>query len=80
MITGKDTENKWSQHLFEEKDNSKAWMLIESKYEMIKMLGEGSYGQVALVRDPKTKEEFAVKYISDVFYNSYEAKKVCREI
>ena len=44
------------------------------------MLGKGTYGEVALVTHPQTQEEFAIKYINDVFYNVYEAKKVCREI
>ena len=80
MKTEKEAENTQGQHFCEEKDNSQIWMLIESKYDVIKMLGKGSYGQVALVRDLNTNEEFAVKYIDDVFYNAYEAKKVCREI
>lgn len=35
--------------------------IIRNKYEVIKKLGEGSYGKVYLVKDIKTKEPFVIK-------------------
>ena len=43
-------------------------------------LGEGSYGYVIKAKHRKTGSMRAIKYIGDVFYNSYEAQKVSREI
>lgn len=36
---------------------------MEEKYETLKELGSGNFGVARLVRDKKTKELFAVKYI-----------------
>lgn len=40
------------------------------KYEIIKDIGSGNFGVAKLVRDVKTKELFAVKYIE-------RGQKVC---
>lgn len=36
---------------------------MEERYEPLKELGSGNFGVARLVRDKKTKELFAVKYI-----------------
>ncbi|KAK1327221.1 Serine/threonine-protein kinase SAPK3 [Acorus calamus] len=36
---------------------------MEERYEALKELGQGNFGVARLVRDKKTKELFAVKYI-----------------
>ena len=36
---------------------------MEEKYEPLKELGSGNFGVARLVRDKRTKELFAVKYI-----------------
>ena len=36
---------------------------MEEKYEPLKELGSGNFGVARLVRDKKTKDLFAVKYI-----------------
>lgn len=36
---------------------------MEEKYELLKELGSGNFGVARLVKDKKTKELFAVKYI-----------------
>lgn len=36
---------------------------MEEKYELLKELGAGNFGVARLVKDQKTKELFAVKYI-----------------
>lgn len=36
---------------------------MEEKYEPLKELGSGNFGVARLVKDKKTKELFAVKYI-----------------
>lgn len=38
-------------------------LTMEEKYEPLKELGSGNFGVARLVRDKKTKELFAVKYI-----------------
>lgn len=36
---------------------------MEERYEPLKELGSGNFGVARLVRDKKTKELFAIKYI-----------------
>ena len=39
------------------------WVAMEERYEAMKELGSGNFGVARLVRDKKTKELVAVKYI-----------------
>ena len=58
----------------------RAWKFIEEEYEILDIIGSGSYGQVVRARQRETGHILAIKLIKDVFYNTYEAKKVLREI
>ncbi len=53
---------------------------IESKYEFIEFLGEGTYGQVVKARCKKTGEIYAVKLIKNIFKCVYQARLTYREI
>lgn len=57
-----------------------AWLYVNGQYELIEKIGEGSYGQVMKAKHAQTGQLHAIKHIKEVFYSSYEAKKVCREI
>ena len=57
-----------------------ALSFIQQYYQVLEPLGSGSYGQVFKGKHLKTGETHAIKYIANVFYNAYEAKKICREI
>jgi serine/threonine protein kinase len=43
-------------------------------------MGEGSFGQVVKAKDLMTGKPVAIKLIRNVFQNSYESRKVLREI
>ena len=53
---------------------------LDDRYLLLEHLGEGSYGTVIKVKHSKTGKVYAMKQIEDVFRNSYESKKVLREI
>ena len=50
------------------------------RYELLKVLGKGSFSVVCLARDKKTGEHVAVKKIRDVFVHKHNAKNVMREV
>lgn len=54
--------------------------LLGNKYEIIQILGQGAYGLVFLARQQGSGQVRAIKFLDQVFFNAYEAKKVCREI
>lgn len=62
------------------KTTTPAWKLVETEYELLEQLGQGSYGQVIKAQHKQTGKMCAIKYIKDVFFNIYEAKKILREI
>lgn len=43
-------------------------------------MGEGTFGQVVKAKDLMTGKPVAIKLIRNVFQNSYESRKVLREI
>ena len=51
-------------------ENNEKWKKIsfDGDYEFIKKIGKGAFGNVALVRDKKTKQEYVIKQI---IYNNY---------
>lgn len=57
-----------------------AWKFLDSEYELLSILGEGTYGKVIKARHRQSGQECAIKHIKDVFFNIYEAKKILREI
>ncbi|KAG0492879.1 hypothetical protein HPP92_005968 [Vanilla planifolia] len=51
-----------------------------SRYEMIEVVGKGSYGVVGAAVDTKTGEKVAIKKINDVFEHVSDATRILREI
>ena len=58
----------------------KYWDLLKDRYEMIKILGEGSFGQVMRARCQKTGGFVAIKLIKNVGADKQSTKDVLREI
>lgn len=53
---------------------------METEYEFLSFLGQGSYGKVFKARHRKSGKECAIKQIQGIFFSNYEAKKILREI
>ncbi|KAL0921399.1 hypothetical protein M5K25_008465 [Dendrobium thyrsiflorum] len=51
-----------------------------SRYEIIEVIGRGSYGVVGAAVDTKTGEKVAIKKINDVFEHVSDATRILREI
>ncbi|XP_020593004.1 mitogen-activated protein kinase 9-like [Phalaenopsis equestris] len=51
-----------------------------SQYEIIEVIGRGSYGTVGAAVDTKTGEKVAIKKINDVFEHVSDATRILREI
>lgn len=60
--------------------NQHAWEYVAAHYDILEIIGEGSYGKVVKAMHKETGEYRAIKYIEEALFNAYEAKKVCREI
>ena len=59
---------------------SSTWKYALADYELIKLIGIGSYGEVVHAKSRKTGQEVAIKLIDGVMKHSYDSKKVVREI
>ena len=59
---------------------SEEWNSVTATYKIKKLLGEGSYGQVVLGKDRKTRKKVAIKYIKDYDQHEYDCVKILREI
>lgn len=53
---------------------------IKQKYEVLEIIGEGAFGQIAKAKKRMTGKIYAIKRISSVFSSLYKAKQVMREI
>ncbi|PKA55518.1 Mitogen-activated protein kinase 15 [Apostasia shenzhenica] len=51
-----------------------------SQYEILEVVGKGSYGVVGAALDTKTGEKVAIKKINDVFEHVSDATRILREI
>ena len=58
----------------------KEWRPILEKYEPVKVLGSGSYGQVIEAHSKETKKKVAIKRVSGLFEDLIDTKRVLREI
>ena len=56
------------------------WQQMEGKYDLSKVIGQGSFGQVRRARCKTDGSLVAIKLIRNAFRNSYEAKKLLREV
>ncbi|GBF88001.1 Map2 kinase [Raphidocelis subcapitata] len=53
---------------------------VGTRYKLLRLLGEGSFSQVALAVDTENQEQVALKRIPDVLYSLENAKRVLREV
>ena len=53
---------------------------VGQRYELIRVLGKGSFSVVCLAHDKQTKDLVALKKIKDVFVHKNNAKNVIREV
>ncbi len=53
---------------------------VTARYQLMKRLGEGSYGVVVSARDKLTNKKVAIKKIVDVIEEAQDAKRVLREL
>lgn len=53
---------------------------VGERYELVRMLGRGSYGEVAQAKDLKTQEMVAIKRITSAFDQEVDAIRLYREI
>ncbi|KAJ5070351.1 mitogen-activated protein kinase [Anaeramoeba ignava] len=53
---------------------------VDSKYKLIKLIGQGAYGVVCSAMDLETKTKVAIKKIINVFGRVTDAKRTLREI
>ena len=56
------------------------WMTVVKKYQPIKLIGKGSYGDVVEALDLNTHQRVAIKYISNCDNAEYASVKTLREI
>ena len=59
---------------------SSTWKYALVDYELIKLIGIGSYGEVVHAKSKATGKEVAIKLISGIFRHNYDSKKIIREI
>lgn len=50
------------------------------RYELIKVVGSGSYGSVAEATDKKTGKKVAIKRLTGIFEDNVDCKRILREI
>mmetsp|Transcript_19023 Transcript_19023/g.31727 ORF Transcript_19023/g.31727 Transcript_19023/m.31727 type:complete len:653 (-) Transcript_19023:506-2464(-) len=60
-------------------DSFEKWKVGE-RYNLIKILGHGSYGQVAEAYDKVKKQKVAIKCITNVFDQEIDTKRILREV
>ena len=53
---------------------------VSARYQLLKRLGEGSYGIVVSARDKLTNKKVAIKKMVDVIEEAQDAKRVLREL
>ena len=58
----------------------KEWKPILAKYEPLKVLGSGSYGQVVQARNKETNKIVAIKRVMGLFEDLIDTKRILREI
>ena len=56
------------------------WDNLLPDYQLIEVLGEGSFGRVVRAKHRKSGKMVAIKYVADAFDNQYAARKILREV
>jgi serine/threonine protein kinase len=56
------------------------WRHALTDYEFIKLIGQGSYGEVVQAKHRNSGKEVAIKLIHNIFKSEYDSKKIVREI
>ena len=56
------------------------WETVAKDYELLKLVGTGSYGEVVRARHRASGRLVAIKLLSGIYKSFYECKKVLREI
>lgn len=66
--------------MVEANQTMKEWMPILDKYEPLKVLGSGSYGQVIQAKNKLTNQTVAIKRVMGLFEDLIDTKRILREI
>ena len=66
--------------MVEANQTMKEWMPILDKYEPLKVLGSGSYGQVIQAKSKLTNQTVAIKRVTGLFEDLIDTKRILREI
>jgi mitogen-activated protein kinase 1/3 len=53
---------------------------VGERYEMVRLLGTGSYGQVVEAFDLQQQKKVAIKHIPSIFSDSEDTKRILREM
>lgn len=53
---------------------------VETRYQNLKAVGQGSYGIVCSAEDSVTKKKVAIKKVTDAFQDLIDAKRILREV
>lgn len=61
------------------KDDFAKWE-VGNEYQLVMVVGKGSYGKVAEAIHVPTKKQVAIKMIEDIFDDEEDCKKIVREI
>lgn len=56
------------------------WQHVSDRYQILKVLGKGSYGQVVSAVDTTTGQKVAIKRMTDVFDDVTDARRAFREM
>ena len=59
---------------------SSHWLHVTKDYDLIRLIGQGSYGEVVQARHKNSGKTVAIKLLKDLFINKYETKKQLREL
>ena len=59
---------------------SPVWKAALENYDLIDIIGEGSYGEVMEAKCKVTGERVAIKYVKNIYENEYDWVKTLREI
>lgn len=59
---------------------SPVWKAAIENYDLIDMIGEGSYGEVCEGKCKVTGERVAIKYVKNIYENEYDCVKILREV